>query len=609
MDNPKIVVVDNDPDILRNAPIRVRKLSYRGVIYLKSELITVGILNDLKQEMIQDGLITAEQLQTAEKEVLPRDENIGRVLIEKGFVDSKEMLKFIGNRLEIPFVNLDNYTIDKEATKLIPKTIAYSYKVIPLFKIDDVLTVAMADPVNIMSLDRIIKVAKCSIETVISSESSILAAIDQWYGAGGGEQKLVEEFAKEIKESGRGEEPHDTLDITETGFSKEAEELPVDKLVNSYIAQAMLEDASDIHLEPKRDFMVVRFRIDGFLFVRHRVPARLIDQITSRVKVMSGIDISKKRIPQDGRIGLLIKDKEMDIRTSTFPSMYGENVVLRLLDKTRGIPTLSELGFSNEDLHIFKRLCQFTKGMILATGPTGSGKTTTIYSLINAINHMDKNIMTIEDPIEYEIEGIIQSQVNPQAGVTFPNSLRSILRQDPDVIYVGEIRDRETAEVSVRAALTGHLVLSTLHTNDAIGAITRFYELGFDREAELIGSVLVCSFAQRLVRRICQRCKEQYPPDESLLKSLRLPSDTKFYKGKGCEFCNRIGYRGRIALSEILMINKDIRRLIAKKAPEDEILKAAKTQGMKTLFGDGLLKVAEGITTLEEVNRVTEEPG
>jgi len=310
-------------------------------------------------------------------------------------------------------------------------------------------------------------------------------------------------------------------------------------------------------------------------------------------------------IPQDGRIGIVIRDKSVDIRTSTFPSMYGENVVLRVLDKTRGIPTLSELGFFDEDLKIFKEMIKTTRGIILSTGPTGSGKTTTIYSTINTLNKTDKNIMTIEDPIEYEIEDVVASQVDPKAGVTFATALRSILRQDPDIIYVGEIRDLETAEISVRAALTGHLVLSTLHTNDAVGSVTRLSDIGV--ETSLIASVLNCAFAQRLVRRICTRCSNAYQPDESLLKKLRLPLDTKFYKGQGCEFCAGIGYKGRVGLFEILVIDRDIRRLIAKQAPEAEIMQTARAKGMKTLLQDGLQKVRKGITTLEEVKRVTRE--
>jgi type IV pilus assembly protein PilB len=509
--------------------------------------------------------------------------------------------------MHIPYVSIGNYTIDREVLDLIPEKIARRYKIIPLFKIEDVLTVAMSDPLDIISIDDISRVAGCKVEAVISSNESINVAINQWYGIGNARTELIEQLAEEFKETEREEEEKGQYakEITEIRLKKEAAEPPIVKLVNSYIAQAILEDASDIHLEPKKDALVVRFRIDGFLYTRHRLPIKLVNRITSRIKIMSGLDITKRRIPQDGRMGLIVRDRSIDIRTSIFPTMYGENIVLRILDKTKGVPTLSELSLSDEDLKTFKKAIKATKGIILATGPTGSGKTTTIYSFINALNKEDKNIMTIEDPIEYEIDGIVQSNIDPKAGVTFANAIRSILRQDPDIIYVGEIRDIETAEIAVRAALTGHLVLSTLHTNDAVGAITRLIDIGV--ETGLIGSVLNCSFAQRLVRKICPRCKEEYQPDESLLKSLELSLDTKFFKGEGCEVCAGIGYRGRIGIFEIVVINRDISGLIAKKASEDEIKEVARRQGMKTLFENGLLKAKEGITALEEVMRVTGE--
>ncbi len=341
----------------------------------------------------------------------------------------------------------------------------------------------------------------------------------------------------------------------------------------------MLEGASDIHLEPRDGSMVVRFRVDGYLYTRDLIPAELIPPITSRIKIMSGLDIAKSRVPQDGRVGFMIGNKNIDIRASTMPSMYGENVVLRILDKSRGVPSLSELGFSAEALITFKGVIRATKGLILATGPTGSGKTTTICSTINAIRREDKNVMTVEDPIEYIIEGIVQSQVSLKGGVTFADALRSVLRQDPDIIYIGEIRDSETAEIAVRAALTGHLVLSTLHTRDAIGTIARLRDMGI--EAGLISDALTCSFAQRLVRKICVQCK-----------------------GAGCDFCRNMGYKGRIGMYEVMHVNRDIRRLIANNASEDEIRDAARKLGMKSIYDDGLLKAQEGITTLEEVQKV-----
>lgn len=572
-------------------------------ISIKVEIINTNALNRLKQTMVNEGLVTGEKLRIAEIAAKSKNETLSNTLIKLGFVAEEELLSFIGDKMRIPYVNIRSYTIDRKVLDLVPKRIARRYKIIPLFKIEDVLTIAMCNPLDIISIGDISKVARCRVDAVMASSDSIKVAIDQWYGIGIARKKLIEELAGELRGVKKEEKSRYADEIAEIRLKKEASEVPIVKIVNSYIAQAMLENASDIHLEPKRDFMVVRFRIDGFLYNRDRLPTKLISPITSRIKIMAGMDISKKRIPQDGRIGLFIRNKSIDIRSSTLPSMYGENIVLRILDKTRGIPTLSELGFSDKDLETFKKIIKATSGIILATGPTGSGKTTTVYSIINALDKTDKNIMTIEDPIEYEIEDIVASQVDPKAGITFATAFRSILRQDPDIIYVGEIRDTETAEIAVRAALTGHLVLSTLHTNNAVGAIIRLTDMGI--ETALIGSILNCAFAQRLVRRICPRCIKSYQPDESLLKRLGLPLGTEFYKGQGCDFCNSIGYRGRVGLFEILDIDRNIRRLITKQASEDNILETARAEGMKTLFEDGLLKAKNGITTLEEVKRVT----
>ncbi|MBL7177783.1 MAG: ATPase, T2SS/T4P/T4SS family [Pseudomonadota bacterium] len=571
----------------------------------KGKIVSIKVLDRLKQALINEGLVTKENLRDAVITARHENKTLSEILVKLGFVTEKQLVRLIGEKVPAPHVNIKNYSIDSRILALISEKIARRYNIIPLFKIEDVLTVAMSGPMDIISIDEISAVAGCRVEAVIASKESINVAIDQWYGMGDARRELIEQLTEEFKEIKGEEKAKHTREIAELRLKQEAAEPLIVKLVNSYIAQAILEGASDIHLEPKRDSMAVRFRIDGFLHTRHRLPAKFINRVTSRIKIMSALDISKRRIPQDGRVSLIIRDKRVDIRTSTFPSMHGENIVLRILDKSKGVPTLSELNLSDEDLNTFKKVIRATKGMILATGPTGSGKTTTICSLISALNKEDKNIMTIEDPIEYEIEGIVQSGVDLKAGITFANALRSILRQDPDVIYVGEIRDIETAEIAVRAALTGHLVLSTLHTNDAVGTITRLIDIGV--ETGLIGSALNCSFAQRLVRRVCQRCKKAYQPEGRLLKSLGLPPDTRFFRGKRCEFCAGIGYKGRVGIFEILVITRDIRRLIAKQASGDKIMETAKKQGMKTLFENGLLKAKRGITTLGEVLRVTAE--
>jgi len=510
----------------------------------------------------------------------------------------------------VPCVNLKDYTIDRPVLEFIPENIARRYNIIPLFKVEDVLTVAMSDPLNIVAIDEISALVQCKTESVMASRESIDTAIDQWYGVGNARKALIEELCGEIKEvateKGIGHSGDtSSRQLMELRPKSEAEEAPIIKLVNSYIVQAILEEASDIHLEPKRDSLLVRFRIDGLLFDRELLPRRLAAPIISRTKIMSLLDISKSRTPQYGRVGIIIRDRHIDIRTSTFPSMYGENVVLRILDKSKGPPSLQELGYSKDNLVTFKRMLNATNGIILSTGPTGSGKTTTLYSCISTLRTSRMNIMTVEDPIEYQIEGVVQSQVNPLTGVTFATALRSILRQDPDVIYVAEIRDPETADIAVRAALTGHLVFSTLHTNNAGGAISRLRDLGVARD--LLASVLNCSFAQRLVRKICPTYVRDYRPEEGLLEKLNLPLSTRFRKGKGCDFCGYTGYRGRTGIFEILVIGKEIRALIGSGASEDEIMQAARAKGTKTLFEDGLLKVMMGITTYEEIIRVTEE--
>ncbi len=569
----------------------------------KGDIISRVTLDRIKHLMVTDGLLSEEHLKIAEKKANDEKVPLSSTLQALGFVGKEKLVNFIGDKIHIPYVNIKSYAIDHSVLDRVPEKIARRYNVIPLFLIEDVMTVAISNPLDIISLDEISAVAGIKVEPAIASFESIRNAIDQWYGIGDARRELVEELASEIREAEQDRQVKLT-GVAEIRLQKEASEPPIVKLVNGFIAQAILENASDIHLEPKKDSMLVRFRIDGFLYERHKLPAKLTPPIVSRIKIMSVMDISRKRIPQDGRMSLNIRNKNVDIRTSSFPSMYGENVVLRILDKEKGVLPLSDLGMSRENFKTMEKMINAKKGIMLATGPTGSGKTTTIYSAISALRKDDKNIMTVEDPIEFEIEGLIQGQIDPAVGVTFAGALRSILRQDPDIIYVGEIRDFETAEISIRSALTGHLVLSTLHTNDAVGAVSRLRDIGV--ESSLISSVLNCSFAQRLIRKICPKCKKPYGPDKDLLNELGLPLDTKFYEWEGCDYCNGIGYRGRIGIFEIMAVNKEIRKLIEKKTSDDEILETARSQGMKTLFEDGLQKVIDGVTTFEEIERVTD---
>jgi len=573
-------------------------------------VVNIRSLDSVEQGLVSEGLVAKEDLLSAMARAKRDGVPLATVLTESGLLTEEEFSRFIGEKSPVPSVELRNYTIDRTVLDLIPEKIARRYNILPLFKIEDVLTLAMSDPMDIRAIDQISALVRCKTESVMASKESIVSAIDQWYGVGNARKTLIDQLVKEMKEVPREKDIGQSLDAygkqaLELRVKLEAEEAPIMKLVNSYLVQAILEEASDIHLEPKKDCLLVRFRIDGLLFDRERLPRKLVAPVISRIKIMSALDISKNRIPQDGRVGIVIRNRHIDIRASTFPSLFGENVVLRILDKSKGAPSLPDLGLSKDSLATFRKMISATKGIILATGPTGSGKTTTLYSCISTLTTSRVNIMSLEDPIEYEIEGVVQSQMHTLSGVTFAAALRSVLRQDPDVLYVGEIRDPETAEIAVRAALTGHLVFSTLHTNNAVGAITRLLELGVPRD--LLSSVLNCSFAQRLVRKICPRCVADYQPEKELLDKLNLPSARKLARGKGCDFCGHTGYRGRTGIFEILVIGKEVKAKIESGASEIELMEVARAKGARTLLEDGLLRVREGITTYEEIKRVIEE--
>jgi len=490
-------------------------------------------------------------------------------------------------------MNLEDYVIDAELTRLIPESIANKYKVVPLFKIMDTLTVGMADPSDIQALDHVRRISKAgSVDPVLVSSKSIEKVLDFYYGQG----NSVEEIVKSIEKK---KMPADK------GFLMEsAEEPPVIKLVNILISEAVKDRVSDIHIEPEMEALRVRYRIDGILHEVHSLPKKLQNAVISRVKILAEMDIAESRRPQDGKISLKLENKDLDIRVSTFPTVHGENVVMRLLDRSSILLGLKDLGFSKDNLEIFSRMILQPNGIILVTGPTGSGKTTTLYSALSTISSMEKNIITIEDPVEYELPLIRQTQVNPKADITFANGLRSILRQDPDVIMVGEIRDKETAEVAIQASLTGHLVFSTLHTNDASSSLTRLIDMGL--EPFLISSSLILVVAQRLVRQICPKCKEEYSPTPAALEDLGLDIKAKFFRGKGCPLCKNTGFSGRIGIFEVLVLNETIRKMVEEKNSADAIKKKAVELGMKTLREDGLEKAKAGLTTIEEILRATE---
>lgn len=551
-------------------------------------------------EMLRDsGVITEEQLKVALESQKQSGLRLGKELIRLGYLTEEIIIKTLGEQAGIPYVDLDTYLIDPKTISLIPEDTARQHQLIPLFKIRDTLTVAMTDPLNLAALDEAKQKSGCEIEAVITTEEKLLRALDQYY-------KVSESIDGIIKEISEDEKKPSISRREEIKISEQEKEAPIIRLINLLILQAIRERASDIHIEPEENQIRIRMRIDGILHETSTVPKPLQPMLISRIKVMANMDIAETRAPQDGRFKTSLENKDIEFRVSSFPTIYGENVVLRLLDQSSAILQLKELGFSQETLEKYQEALQTPYGMILVTGPTGSGKTTTLYATLNSINSIEKNILTIEDPVEYRLNLIRQTQVNPKAGITFANGMRSILRQDPDVIMVGEIRDLETSEIAFQAALTGHLVFSTLHTNDAVGALTRMLQLGV--EPFLIASSTIGVLAQRLVRTICSNCRIKYTPEEHLLRRFNLSvknNSHSFFKGRGCKSCRQTGYRGRTGIFELMLVDDPIRELILRRASTSELLESArKTQNMKTLREDGLEKCLKGITTLEEVNRV-----
>lgn len=553
------------------------------------------------ETMVELGLVTPEKLKKAKQEAGRTRESLRHVLVRLGMVDEDDIISFIEEQMCIPRIDISNYIINPKVIDLIPESFARKHLLIPLFKIGDTLTIAMVDPMDIFLIDEVRIMTNCEIEPVVAFEKDLLRVFDQYYGSRGTMEDIVKSIDKEKLGLKEGEEPElKTLE----GLVEEA---PVVKIVNLIIMEAIKTGASDIHIEPDENTLRTRYRIDGVLHETTTPPKHLQSAVISRIKILSGMDIAERRIPQDGRFQLKFEGRQIDCRVSTIPTVYGENVVMRLLDLTSVLLGLKDLGFSADVLRNYEKLIHKPYGIILVTGPTGSGKTTTLYSSLNMINSSEKNVVTIEDPIEYRMELVRQMQVNPKAGLTFANGLRSILRQDPDIIMVGEVRDFDTAEVAIQAALTGHLVLSTMHTNDAPGAITRLVDMGV--EPFLVASSVTAVLAQRLVRLICRDCKETYVPSDKILEDVRLaaPKDIKFYRGEGCDKCMNTGYKGRVGIFELMLPNDEIRALTVAKASTTEIRKTALKNGMKTMQEDGIEEVKAGVTTLEEVLRVTQE--
>jgi len=589
----------------------------------------------LGELLIKRNFITPEQLKKAQDEQKLKGGRLESNLIKLGYIKEDELLSFLSAQYRVPSVKISKIEINPNIVKLIPPSTSKKYFIIPINRVGPKLTLAMADPSNIVVIDEIKFMTGFNVEPVVASETEIVDAIKKYYGGGGNVAGLgtttfqaidysldedkssesdfdlidsslvdVDEFDKLVHGA------VDNIEVVENQAGDETDEIggPIIKIVNGVLIKAIKLGASDIHFEPYEKSFRVRYRVDGVMRREMTLPTQIKNAIVSRLKIMSRLDIAERRLPQDGRIKLRLgKGREMDFRVSTVPVLFGEKVVLRLLDKSSLQLDMVKLGFEESSLEDFKNALRKPVGMILVTGPTGSGKTTTLYSALSELNKESENITTAEDPVEYNFMGINQVQMHEEIGLTFASSLRAFLRQDPDIIMVGEVRDFETAQIAVQAALTGHLVLSTVHTNDAPGTVTRLIDMGI--EPFLISSAVILILAQRLIRKICMECREPIKVHPQLLIDLGVsPDEVKtfsVYKGKGCSICNNTGYKGRVGLYEVMAIKEEIKELILSRASPSEVKKEAMRLGMKTLRQSGIIKIRDGLTTIEEVLRST----
>ncbi|MBU2602153.1 MAG: Flp pilus assembly complex ATPase component TadA [Actinobacteria bacterium] len=550
--------------------------------------------------LVEMGLLTPQQLEEALEEQKTSHLRIGEVLVAKGWIKHTELTEALARRLGVRYLDLSTTKVEHAAANLITEKDARRYAAIPVSYLNDhTLLVAMVDPANIFAIDDLRILTGCDVEPAIATEEDIFGQISKL-------RSLEDKVGANLEEQVESTElsPNEVRDIRE-----QIDEAPIVKLVNSIMAQAAEDGASDIHFEPQAKEMVIRFRNDGVLHEVMSVPRRMQSGVLSRIKIMADLDIAERRVPQDGRIGLMVGGKPIDMRVASLPTVYGEKIVMRLLDRSNVMLRLQDLGFSEKSLARFRK--SFTKpyGAMLVTGPTGSGKSTTLYATLNILNTPEKNIITVEDPVEYRLTGINQVQANLRAGLTFPVALKSILRCDPDIVMIGEIRDKETAQIAVESALTGHLVLSTLHTNDAPGALSRLTEMGI--EPFLTASAVDCVLAQRLARKLCEGCKEPYKPTQEMLRRNDFPMEAcedwenvTLYKPVGCPRCNGTGYKGRLGIYEVMLVTEAIERLTVERKSADEISRVAQAEGMKSLREDGIEKVLQGRTAIEEIARV-----
>ena len=557
-----------------------------------------GSARALVDVIVQLGFADAERADSAKQEGRTRGMPAEKVLVEGGHITQDQLARAIAERNGLDHLDLNSFPVDMAAANLLGTTAAKRYEAVPVGYVDErTVLVAMADPANVLAMDDIAIMTGLEVRAAVASREDIATLISRITRL----DDVVASTSFETDDEGTESGPAEVVDLRES-----ADDAPVIKLVNQIVAQAVEQGASDVHLEPEGSDMRVRFRIDGVLIETTSIPRRMLSGVVSRVKIMADLDIAERRVPQDGRVGLTIDGHHVDLRVVTLPSVHGESIVMRILDKDSVIMNLDRLGMDESDEARFKRAFTQAYGAVLVTGPTGSGKSTTLYAALGVINTPEKNIITIEDPVEYQVGGITQVQVNTKAGLTFASGLRAMMRADPDVIMVGEIRDRETAQIAVESALTGHLVLSTLHTNDAPGAVTRLIEMGI--EPFLVSSAIDCVVAQRLARTLCENCKKPVTLSAEVLVEngyKGVTGDIEGFEGAGCNRCGGSGYKGRLGLYEVMSVTDEIRNLAVERASADKIAEAAVRQGMRRLREDGLAKVAQGRTSIAEVARVT----
>lgn len=549
----------------------------------------------LGQILVEAGLINEDQLTHALKEQERVPKSLGRILIDLGLIREVDLVAALAQQVGLEFVDLSEYPIDPAAASLIPESVARRYRAMPVAFQDSKLVVAMSDPANVYALDDIRTITGREVQPVVATASDVEQAIRKYSQMEGSVEQLATEASAQAEDV--------DLDLPDVAV----EDAPIVKLVTLLLTQAVGDRASDVHIEPTERDVRIRFRVDGVLHEVMRSPKNIQAGLISRLKVMADINIAEKRVPQDGRVSIRVGHKTLDLRVATLPTVFGEKVVIRILDKSAMLLKLEDLGFLDEPYKRYEQSFRKPYGMVLMTGPTGSGKSTSLYATLNILNVPDRNIITVEDPVEYRLPGANQIQVNNKAGLTFASALRSILRADPDIILIGEIRDRETAMIAVESALTGHLVLSSLHTNDASSAVTRLSEMGV--ETYLVASALDCVVAQRLARKLCEHCKEAYTPDQTQLAEAGYPEYVwpevrQLYRPVGCTRCAKTGYRGRIGLFEVMPVTEEVERMTVERASSEQIRGVAIEQGMATLREDGLEKTRRGLTSIEEVLRV-----